>query len=135
MINPLYVFLPMILLIGLISSYTDIKYQKISNKLILVGMSYAILVNISLAIYSFLSRSSNTFIILNYYSNYLINGIIAVILSFFMWKYKIWKGGDAKLFFAFVFLLPLSTYSNNYIDIFPALVLLINIFIPLAVFL
>jgi len=51
-----------------------------------------------------------------------------------MWKYKIWKGGDAKLFFAFVFLLPLSTYSNNYIDIFPALVLLINIFIPLAVF-
>ena len=134
MIDQLYVFLPMVILAGIISSYTDLKHRQVSNNLIIWGIAYAFILNLFLAIYSLLTSSTQPNSILNYYLNYLLNGIIALVLSFLMWKNRIWKPGDAKLFFVFVLLLPLSVYSNNYIDIFPSVILLINIFVPAALF-
>ena len=42
--------------------------------------------------------------------------------------------GDAKLFFLFSFLLPLKYYWRSYLPIFPSFALLINIFIPIFLY-
>ena len=134
MVTALYIFLPMVIFVGIISSYTDIKYKKIGNRLIMSGIAYAFFLNIFLASYSLLKGSIQAHIIINHYLNYILNSLAALIVSFFMWRSGIWNAGDAKLFIVFVFLLPLSVYSRSYIDFFPAIALLMNIFVPFSLF-
>ena len=61
----------------------------------------------------------------------IINGIIAFLGGYFLWHYRLWSAGDAKLFAVYAFLIPLNFYAKSYIAIFPSFNLLINLFIPL----
>ena len=63
-----------------------------------------------------------------YAAKVLANAGLALIAGFLMWWFGLWAAGDAKMFAVLAFLLPLSTYRNAYMPLFPAYVLLFNTF-------
>ncbi len=128
--NLLYAFLPMIIILGILSSIYDIKQGKIWNKLIVISLLYAIIVNISILFY---------FIFMNipfrieYYYEYLINLGSMIFIAFIIWWVGLWTAGDAKLIIAYTALIPLSVFKLGYIPNFPIFTLLLNIFLPMFV--
>jgi len=127
MINILYIFLPAIILLGIITSYTDIKFGKIKNNHILLALLF------SFAAYIYLISTLPTYRI-----EYIIELIIMLALSIFtgfiIWYSGLWTAGDAKLFFAFSALIPLSVYKYGYVPYFASSTILLNTFIPFALF-
>ena len=132
MINLLYLFLPGILILGVITSYTDIKYGKIRNNWIKFALIYALLMNISIIGYYYLTRQPlNIYYIIELITNF----IIAAIIGFLIWNYGLWTAGDGKLFIAYAALIPLSVYAHNYLKYFPSFIVLINTFLPISIYL
>jgi len=124
--NILYIFLPIILALGLITSYQDIKSGKIRNKWIILALVYSILTYVGIIIlYSFEGTLSTT-----YLAELGTNFIFSIMAGFGLWYFGIWTAGDGKLFIAYSALLPLSIYSNGYQKWIPSFTLLSNIFIP-----
>lgn len=122
----IYFFLPAIFILGLITSYEDIKFGKIRNKLVLLAILYALIVNFilfSLNIYN-----------LSYFHVFLVNISMALGLGILIWLLGFWTAGDAKLFFAYFLLIPLNTYSYRFLNIFPWLQILFYAFVPFAIF-
>lgn len=123
----LLAFLPGIAYLGLATSYSDAKYGRIKNKDILFALIYAI------AAYFFLILfyKYNGFPIrLSYLLEVVSNGTISLATGFLLWHFKLWSAADAKLFFGYSLLIPLSVYEFGYIKYFPAFILLMNTFIP-----
>lgn len=119
--------LPMILFIGIITSYQDIKKHLIKNKWILLSAGYSIILLISYIVFEYLSgRAINPL----YFKDYFLNIFFALFGGFIIWIAGLWSAGDAKLFAAFTALVPLSVYNMGYVDGFPALNILINTFTP-----
>jgi len=81
---------------GIVCSFSDIRANKISNKNIVIGMSAAVLCNI---VYFILAGTENLL-------SFLINVAAAVVVSFLMYALHIWAGGDVKLFVLFSLLIP-----------------------------
>ena len=52
-----------------------------------------------------------------------------------MWKFNVWAAGDAKLFTVYSILLPMTFYWKSFFFFFPSFVLMINIFIPIFIYL
>jgi len=52
-----------------------------------------------------------------------------------MWKFDVWAAGDAKLFIVYSILLPTTFYWKSFFSFFPSFVLMINIFIPIFIYL
>lgn len=126
-------FFPLILalLIAMRASYSDVKCGKVWNRdlkmaIYLIGAYYLIL--ILLSFFGLFDLRFSYFLLL--FSNL----IFATLISFFMWHFGMWSAGDAKLFIVLCLILPMNYYKATYIDIFPSLVLLINIWIPVFVF-
>ncbi len=116
-----YLFLGLILFISLIICWEDIQYKKIRNKLILIGLFSGIVL-----------FGSSYFLgwVDNYYLKIVfLNTIIALIISFLIWKMGFWPAGDSKYFVLIAFLLPIHYYNKSYLEYFPAFVLLVNIFV------
>jgi len=148
-----YLFLPILFLIALITSYQDLKFGKIKNKWIILGLGYGLLIFFLFFIWGLVAQpitefyyssikhlSSDSplpvFTIQNFYlKTALINFLIAIIISFLMWHFSAWSAGDAKLFLVFALLLPLKYYYKTFLPFFPSFVLLVNIFIPIFIFL
>ena len=105
-------------ILGVVSIITDFKNKKIYNKNII----YALMA--SLFIYIVLWKQ----ITVQYITNYCINIIISVIISFSFYYFKIWSAGDAKLFLAIIIIIPYNIYNVEKTNLFPALYLLIIIF-------
>lgn len=128
-----FLFLTPIFIIGVICSYTDVKYGKIRNKWLAAGFIWVIVLYSSLLIYNlfFLHQGANS----KYLMDMVLNGSIALVLGYILWSLKLWAAGDAKLFTLFAFLLPPEFYAKTYFSEFPSFVLLINIFVPLLLFL
>jgi len=128
-----FLFLIPVFLIGIVCSYTDLKYGKIKNKWLIIGFAWALVLYLSLLSYNylFLHQAGN----LNYLKGMISNGLLALGLGYVLWNLKLWAAGDAKLFTLFAFLLPPEFYAKTYFSEFPSFVLLINIFVPLLVFL
>lgn len=105
-------------ILGVVSTITDFKNKKIYNKNII----YALMA--SLFIYIVLWKQ----ITVQYITNYCINIIISVIISFSFYYFKIWSAGDAKLFLAIIIIIPYNIYNVEKTNLFPALYLLIIIF-------
>lgn len=126
-------FLVPLFIVGIISSYTDIKYGKIYNRLILWALIYGLGLICILFIYNalFLYQFEN----LVYLSLVLLNALLSLITSYVLWHNRLWSAGDAKLFTIYALLLPLSFYDNYYINYFPSFNLLINLFIPVLIIL
>lgn len=108
----IYWFLPMILLLGSVASYEDIKFGKIRNKWVLLAIVYSIVVYIYLFLFNNGYNLNVDFIL-----RMVLNSIFAFIMAFALWHMGLWKAGDAKLFFAFVVLVPihLKGFSSFFI--------------------
>lgn len=119
-----YFSLFVVLIFGLLTSAEDIKYGKIRNKYILLAIIYAFAMNI---IYLFTAS--------DYFFSFLTNSFFALVAGFCLWSFNILTAGDAKLFFAYSLLLPLSVYNIGYINFFPSFTILINTFVPVFMFL
>jgi len=144
-----YTTLPVILIIGILVAIDDYKEGKIKNKRILLGIYlgliyYALMVAITIfGVYKidkllpFLNKYELSYLYFSkdYYLSVILNTLVAFIFGFVLWHFKLWAGGDAKLFTLYVFLLPLNFYSNWYFKYWPALALLINICLPIFVYL
>jgi Flp pilus assembly protein protease CpaA len=116
-----FFFLFPIAVIGIICAYTDIKYNKIFNKWIILGFIYIFLLYVSLF---FLGEKV-------YVLKLFLNGIISFSVGFLLWSFRLWSSGDTKLFTLYAFLVPLDFYSKSFIFYFPSFNLLVNLFIPL----
>ncbi len=128
-----FFFLIPLFLLGAVCVCTDLKEGKIKNKWIKIGLLWAVFLYFGLFLYNFfyLRKQENEQYLLQMISN----GAVSLLVGYFLWKFKLWAAGDAKLFFVFSLLIPLSFYSNHYLNVFPAFVLLINTFILILAFL
>lgn len=126
-------FLIPLFTIGIICSYTDIKYGKIKNKWVALGLGWVVILYLSLGLYNhfYLHQPEN----INYLKEMMLNGLIALVIGYLLWNFKLLAAGDAKLFTLYALLIPPQFYSKAYFSQFPSFVLLINIFIPLLLFL
>jgi hypothetical protein len=133
----IYYFLPWIIALGIITSIEDLKEGKIRNKYILISIFYAILANIIVIIVGYILAILNKQIYIVHWSyllEWLVGAILSLVLGFIIWYAKLWTEGDAKLYFAYALLVPLSIYNFGYVKYFPSLIILINTFIPLIVY-
>ena len=119
-------FLILITFIGFICSFTDLKEKKIYNKVLLFGLILG-----TIAFLYFIFNNWNG----SYLISMSINLVISILIAYILWLYKCWSAGDAKLFSLFSFLLPLSFYSNSNYPFFPSFNILINLFIPVIIYL
>lgn len=117
--------LPVLAAIGIITTYEDIKRGKIRNIWVISGLIYGFIFRIFT--YSILNAHHN-------YTIFLTNFLLAIAVSFFLWRIDIWSAGDGKLFIAYSAILPLEMYRVSYLKFFPSLALLINIFVPPTIF-
>ena len=130
-----YFFLIPLFIIGIITSYEDLRYGKIRNKWIEIGFLWGggifIILIFGDLITSHFSVSSLGVFRFNfdYLKDVLFNTGIAFGVGFLMWHLRVWSAGDAKLFTLFAFLLPLRFYSRSFLNYFPSFALLLNIFI------
>jgi len=129
--NEIIYFLPMIIFLGAVTTYEDIKHGKIRNKWILIALAYAIIVNIALVVY--LNYGINQSPRIEYFIELSISFTISLMVGFLMWWINLWTAGDAKLFAAFAALVPLSVYRFGHIPFFSSSNILINTFVPFFV--
>ncbi len=124
-------FLPPLLALGLIASYSDVKIGKIRNKIVLSGFVFALLGNIALLFLAKLEIGGlENFIISKYFFEFIINLLISSFLAIFLWYINIWAAGDAKFFIMLCAIIPLVFYGQNQVKYFPSFVLLFNIYLP-----
>jgi len=144
-----YIIIPLVLILGIITTIEDFKVSKIRNKWIkwgIVGGLIYYLLMILITIFGtykldrqtpFINQYEFSYLYFSwqYYLKILLNTGIAFILAFGLWLLKVWPGGDAKLFTLYAFLIPLSFYDKALFSYWPALNLMVNIFLPIAFFL
>ncbi len=116
----------MILFLGLVTSYEDLRYGKIRNKWIFIAIVYGIAAN---SILFFLNYYES-----RYLARLILNSLIALFVGILVWRLALWTAGDAKLFFAYSLLLPLDVYWNISSSLFPSISIVSNAFVPFALF-
>jgi len=126
-------FLIPLFVIGIICAYTDFKYGKIKNRWIVLGFVWVIILYTSLVLfnYFYLHQPEN----FKFLKEMIINGLFTLVTGYLLWNFKLLAAGDSKLLALYAFLIPPEFYSKAYFLHFPSLTLLINIFIPLLLFL
>ncbi|MBN2422228.1 prepilin peptidase [Candidatus Woesearchaeota archaeon] len=120
-----------IIVFGIITSYQDLKYNKIRNKWVVIAILSSVL---SLLIAIFYLKSKGTEINIDYIKIYFINILISLVFGFFLWLSNLWAPGDAKLFLAYAALVPLSVYKWGNTGYFPSYILLINTVTPVFLY-
>lgn len=135
------IFLPVILFIGFITSYEDIKISKIRNKWVLIGLFYPFVIYAAILLISIIFSSKQS-LFLNKIAIYLFTGLdkwvinllVSIFVAYVFWLYGFWGAGDAKLFMTFVALIPIGQYSKIYFSgYFVSFSLLAAIYIPATV--
>ncbi len=122
-------FVPIILFLGIITSYTDIKESKIKNKHLVIALVYSAIV------YFILTYQTIGQVRLVYFVELGVMSAASLIAGFVMWHIGIWTAGDAKLFSVYSLVVPLSVYKYGHIPYFDSLNLLVNTFLPIFLFL
>jgi len=122
-------FLPAIMILGIATSYTDIKKGKVKNKHLIFALIYGLIA------YSILILINLGEVRIGYLIELIIMSILSLIIGFVIWHVGLWTAGDAKLFFTYSFLLPLSVYKYGYMPYFASTNILINTFVPMFLFL
>ena len=95
MTKPSIAFAATIFLIGLLTTFTDLRSKKIYNLHLIIGA----VLGLGACIYAACWAHEN---ILTHF----INATIAFIIGFCFHRYELWRGGDAKLFTLYAFLMP-----------------------------
>jgi hypothetical protein len=148
-----YLLLPVFFFIGAVTCYEDFKFGKIRNKWIILGAAWSLAVFLFFLAWYFAGPAvmdfyydeireipagawrPNLTVHLDFIGRSLLNGILSLLVGFLMWRSRLWAAGDAKLFFAFSMLIPITFYWKSFLPFFPSFSLLINIFIPVTLFL
>jgi Flp pilus assembly protein protease CpaA len=115
-------FMLLILLAGIIASVTDIKYRKIGNNIII----FFACIGAAFYIYDYISHGSVP-------SLQLISLAVAMIVGALFYYHGLWRGGDAKMFMLYSFLMPSTVGSGA--TFLPCISLLCNAFIIGTIFL
>ncbi len=124
-------YYPVIFLLGLITSYEDLKKGIIRNKWVFASIVYSLFVLLLFSITSFVkSGAIDSIYLLTYFTNVAFSLLAAVLF----WIVHLWSAGDAKLFTAYSFLIPLNVYVYGYEKLFPSIAILVNVFVPLFIF-
>lgn len=110
--------LTMLLFIGLIGAYTDIKTGLVPNRLILTGLLVSVPCHISLMLLGALP----------YYPYWLLCMGVADLIAVLMYFGKLWAAGDAKLFMVLYLLTPPCLFDAGQLS--NSIVPYICIFIP-----
>jgi|GEM_PF-2641373 len=127
--------LALIVFITFTTVYDDFKKGLIRNKRIVQGMvagtifytSFIILQIIAAkGIFGF-SYFSHSELSIQTFGKILLNTLCGFVCGVFLWNFKVWAAGDAKLFTLYCYLIPTYRYISN-VPLFPGLVLLINVF-------
>ena len=145
--------LPVLIFIGAIASYEDIKFGKIRNKWIVLGISWGLFVFSAFFVWRLVAMPVTKFFYLkilgwppdaimtvftmdfSFLGKTFLNFIVAVIVSFLMWRFNAWAAGDAKLFIVASLLIPVFFYWKSFFMLFPSFVLLVNIFVIFLIYL
>lgn len=127
-----YLFIALALIIGLIVTIEDFRFDKIRNKWVITGLLGGLILNVGSIVFYLITKQGINWLS---YSDILINTLIAFIFGFILWHFKIWAGGDAKLFTLYVFLIPFTCYAKWLFVYWPPLNLLINISFPIFIYL
>lgn len=125
--------LAVIIFCGLIASRSDILSGKIRNK----DLFFCFLIGIFSHVLLILSAGQEWFLEFGefvYLENFAVNLVVSVFVSYAIWHLGLWTAGDAKLFIVFSFLIPLNFYSKGYLGFFPSSAFLLNVFLPVFVF-
>jgi Flp pilus assembly protein protease CpaA len=129
--------LAFILLFGGWVAYEDIRYGKIRNRVLLLGVAVGLVFNLALALSA--RWGYNDFIEPGAEWKYLwvvgLDVLVSFLLGFCLWIFRFWAAGDAKLFAVLSLLLPLRFYHNNFLEYFQSFVLFFNTFLVLIVLL
>lgn len=135
MINPelnlLLFSLVAIIPFGIVTSYNDIKRNKIKNKWILRALIAAFILNLFVYLYILDSTPASSGI---FVKEFFLNILFAFLVGIMIWEGSLWSAGDAKLFLAYAVLVPLTVYKWGYIANFPSSVILINTFTPYFIY-
>jgi len=138
------IFLPVIIILGIMTSFEDVANFKIRNRLVFAGVSF------SLFIYAFCTFLSVSGLLptlpleLNRAAEYLLKdaacwvatAVLSFTVGYVFWKMNLWGGGDAKLFLCYAMLTPIGVYRYVYFDGYFASFLHLQLtFIPATVFL
>lgn len=89
------IFQSLILITGGLTIFTDLTKKKIYNQHLVLG---AVLGIIAIAYTSFFKHEPVLF--------HIVNGLVAFLIGFFLHRFALWKGGDAKLFALYALLMP-----------------------------
>lgn len=89
--------------VGGITVYTDLKERRICN----IHLAWGFLAGSLVVLYATVIRGENM-------NGHFINGIAGALIGHLFYYYKQWRGGDAKLFMLFSFLMPLTGYESKY---------------------
>jgi len=127
-----FLFVFPILFIGFLTSYSDIKYGKIKNRYLKIGIIYICCLYFFLFIYSQYFLHVDNY---KYFLTLVFNCFICLIVGYLLWYLNLWAAGDAKLLVIYSLLIPLETYTNNYISYFPSLIVLIDTITLIVIFL
>ncbi|MCD6230254.1 MAG: prepilin peptidase [Candidatus Diapherotrites archaeon] len=107
-----------VFIFGLVTSFYDIKYKKVSNKCIMIALLAGVIIT------SFLVFQKPVLLF-----DILLNVMIMFILGFGLWYVGFWPAGDAKLMTAYALLIPTSIYDFKLISFFPSFAIFINSFL------
>lgn len=135
-----YFFIATLAILGAIIVKEDISEGKIRNKWIKIGLMMGALGYLTIFLGSVAEHfgifpKSVSIYPLGYFLDVSINFSASILASYLFWQYKLWSAGDAKFFILSSLLLPLEFYSNGLLPYFPSSALLINIFLPISLFL
>jgi Flp pilus assembly protein protease CpaA len=98
-------------ILGVLSSYYDVKEKKIPNMVLGVVSILSLLL--------FIVAGGGFF-------DQVVNGAALLVFGFLLYLLKFWAPGDAKLLAAYSLMVPIQTYQNLYIPIVPSILLFTN---------
>lgn len=115
-------FFLLIIITGFVATSTDLRHKKIRNS----HLSIIAIAAIILVIIKALSDKSLPML-------QLVSTGCAIIIAWVFYKNDLWRGGDAKLFVAFSFLMPATGYESRIF--LPSIALFCTTFISALIFL
>ncbi len=124
--NEIYLFLPMILFLGLITSYEDLKTGKIRNIWIKLSLVYGLGANLVLLLLMHAAEKGDY----SYFVEIGTGALLCLVVGFVLWWAGFWNAGDAKILAVYSLLIPLGTYRYGYTPYFPSFSIIINTFVP-----
>jgi len=118
----MFLFYPVIITLGIVSTYSDIRFKIIKNSHLVLAFISGVLIHVYLIL-----RNEAFFS-----PHLLINFLIGFSLAFVLFWTRTWGPGDAKLFIVFCLLMPRNKYSQ--LIPYPAIVVFANIFLLSTIF-